>query len=131
MSAVIPTCEWTAICHIDEIPSLGARIVQRMHAEDIALFKASDNHVFAVVDRCPHKGGPLSSGLVHGHAVTCPLHSWTINLENGQAHAPDEGCARKLNVKVEDGRVYLDLDSKGKNLPIAGQCGFPSSIDRP
>lgn len=105
--------EWTAICHVDEIPMLGARIVQRSGCDDIAVFRASDNHVFAVVDRCPHKGGPLSSGLVHGHAVTCPLHSWTINLEDGQAQAPDEGCVRKIGVRVDGDRVYLNLLAQG------------------
>lgn len=105
--------EWTAICNIDEIPTLGARIVQRSGCDDIAVFRASDNHVFAVVDRCPHKGGPLSSGLVHGHAVTCPLHGWTINLEDGQAQAPDEGCAHKIGVRVDDDRVYLNLLAQG------------------
>ncbi|MFA7679016.1 MAG: nitrite reductase small subunit NirD [Pigmentiphaga sp.] len=109
MSTTLTPCQWTAICPIDDIPVRGARIVRRAHADDIAVFKASDNHIFAVVDRCPHQGGPLSSGLVHGHAVTCPLHSWSINLENGQAQAPDEGCARTLRVKVEDGHVYLNL----------------------
>ncbi|HEY9279350.1 MAG TPA: nitrite reductase small subunit NirD [Eoetvoesiella sp.] len=107
------TCEWTAVCHIDEIPTLGSRIVHRSGIDNIAVFKASDDHVFAVVDRCPHKGGPLSSGLVHGHAVTCPLHSWTINLEDGQAQAPDVGCAHKIDVKVQDDRVYLNLDLEG------------------
>lgn len=101
--------EWHAICNIDEIPTLGARVVQRSGDDDIAVFRTSNNHVFAVVDRCPHKGGPLSSGLVHGHAVTCPLHGWTINLENGQAQAPDEGCVRKVGVRVDGKRVYLNL----------------------
>lgn len=110
MSAVTAICKWTAICHIEEIPSLGARIVKRPAAADVAVFKASDNHVFAVIDRCPHQGGPLSSGLVHGHAVTCPLHSWTIDLESGHAQAPDAGCARKIPVKVEKDIVYLNLD---------------------
>ncbi len=113
MSLSTTTSEWTAICHIDDIPVLGARVVQRTGEENIALFKASDHHVFAVIDRCPHKGGPLSSGLIHGHSVTCPLHSWTINLEDGQAQAPDVGCAHKIDVRVQDNHVYLGLNAKG------------------
>lgn len=105
--------EWTAICHVEDIPRLGSRVVRQTGADNIAVFRASDDHIFAMVDRCPHKGGPLSAGLIHGHAVTCPLHGWNINLENGLAHAPDEGCAHKIAVKVEEGRVFLNLAAKG------------------
>ncbi|WP_073103113.1 nitrite reductase small subunit NirD [Pollutimonas bauzanensis] len=105
--------EWTAICRVEDIPKLGSRVLRQAGADDIAVFRASDDHIFAVVDRCPHKGGPLSAGLVHGHAVTCPLHGWNINLESGQAQAPDEGCAHKVAVKVEAGQVYLNLSAQG------------------
>jgi nitrite reductase (NADH) small subunit len=105
--------EWVSICRIDEIPQLGSRVVHHQGHEAIAVFRASDDHVFAVIDRCPHKGGPLSAGLVHGHAVTCPLHNWTISLEDGQAQAPDVGCAHKVDVKVEAGRIFLGLPGKG------------------
>ncbi len=105
--------EWTAVCRVEDIPKLGSRVLRQAGADDIAVFRASDDHIFAVVDRCPHKGGPLSAGLVHGHAVTCPLHGWNINLESGQAQAPDEGCAHKVAVKVEAGQVYLNLSAQG------------------
>lgn len=105
--------EWIPICRIEDIPKLGSRVLQQAGVDNIAVFRASDDHIFAVVDRCPHKGGPLSAGLVHGHAVTCPLHGWNISLESGQAQAPDEGCARKVAVKVEAGKVYLSLAAQG------------------
>lgn len=101
--------EWTAICHIDDIPPLGSRVVHHEGSDPIAVFRSSDNHVFAVINRCPHKGGPLSDGLVHGHTVTCPLHSWNIDLETGQACAPDVGCARTVDVRVTQDRIYLAL----------------------
>lgn len=104
--------EWTAICPLAEIPRAGARVVQQTGTDNIAIFRASDDHVFAVLDRCPHKGGPLSAGLVHGHWVTCPLHSWTIGLEDGQAMAPDQGCTRTVAVKVDADTVYLNLAHK-------------------
>ena len=107
------SCDWHYICQLDDIPILGSRIVRRENDEDIAVFRASDDQVFAVIDKCPHKGGPLSAGLVHGHAVTCPLHSWNINLEDGQAVAPDAGCAHKVAVLSENGRVYLDSRGAG------------------
>jgi nitrite reductase (NADH) small subunit len=99
---------WTPICRIDDIPVLGARRVRRERGLDIAVFRNAQDEVFALLDRCPHKGGPLSQGIVFGKHVACPLHNWTIDLCEGQAMAPDEGCTPKFNVHVEDGQVFLD-----------------------
>ncbi|NZA26271.1 nitrite reductase small subunit NirD [Luteimonas sp. SJ-92] len=106
----MPDDGWLAVCGRDEIPRLGARVVRPDGGEDIALFRSGDDHVFAVVDRCPHRGGPLSQGIVHGRSVTCPLHGWDIGLEDGQAAAPDVGCTRTLQVRELDGRIYLRRD---------------------
>ena len=67
------------------------------------------DEVFALENRCPHKGGPLSEGIVHGRKVACPLHNWIINLEDGEATGADKGCARSFPVKLENGRIYLDM----------------------
>ena len=101
---------WTLICKLDDIIRLGSRRVQRAQGGDVALFRAADDHVFALLDRCPHKGGPLSQGIVFGHNVACPLHNWTIQLNDGCAKAPDEGCTVAFEVKVEHEQVYLDAD---------------------
>lgn len=101
---------WQPICAVSDIPRLGARVVRR-HGPglpDVAVFRNADDHVFALLDRCPHKGGPLSQGMVFGDRVACPLHNWNIALDSGCAAAPDEGCTPRFAVKVEDGRVYLD-----------------------
>ncbi len=116
---------WQAICTVDDIPVLGARRVARPQGLDVALFRNADNEVFALLDRCPHKGGPLSQGIVFGRSVACPLHNWTIGLCDGQAAAPDEGCTPDFAVQVQDGIVYLDateLATKATDLarPIAG-----------
>lgn len=102
-----PTIDWIPVARKSEIPMLGARVVHGATAGPIAIFRTSDDEVFAVLDRCPHKGGPLSQGIVAGHAVTCPLHAWTIGLEDGRAHAPDEGCARRYSVRCEGDEVFL------------------------
>jgi len=104
------SCPWRSICNIDDIPVHGARVLRREGKEDVALFRTVDGQVYAVIDRCPHKGGPLSAGLVHGRSVACPLHGWVLDLESGQAQAPDEGSVRTLPVKVDGGAVYLALD---------------------
>ncbi len=76
-------------------------------SEPIAVFRNATDEVFAVADRCPHKGGPLSQGIVFGNKVACPLHNWTIDLKTGCADAPDEGCTRAFGTKVVDGLVYV------------------------
>ncbi|MCW5283921.1 nitrite reductase small subunit NirD [Verminephrobacter eiseniae] len=100
--------DWQAICRIDDIPVLGARRVARPRGLEVALFRNADGGIFALLDRCPHRGGPLSQGIVFGTRVACPLHNWTIDLCDGQAHAPDQGCTPRFAVKVDNGTVYLD-----------------------
>src|SRR6266446_2143320 len=99
---------WTDICALDELPVLGARVVRRRSGGDIAVFRNAEDKVFALLDRCPHKGGPLSQGIVFGERVACPLHNWTIQLADGCAVAPDEGCTGRFAVTVAAGRVYLE-----------------------
>ena len=101
--------QWKLIFPLEDIPRLGSRIVRPEKGGDIALFRTADDSVFALHDKCPHKGGPLSQGLVHGRKVTCPLHSWNINLEDGHAVAPDVGSCSKFDVKAEAGEVYLSV----------------------
>lgn len=100
--------QWKSVCNVADIPMLGSRVVKRAAAPDVAIFRNSEDKVFALLDRCPHKGGPLSQGIVFGERVACPLHNWNIQLDSGCALAPDEGCTQKFSVKVENGKVYLD-----------------------
>jgi nitrite reductase (NADH) small subunit len=102
----IAVVEWRRVCRLDEIPQLGARVVKTAHGT-IAVFRNAEDEVFALDDRCPHKGGPLSQGIVFGRNVACPLHGWTIELGDGKAVAPDVGCTHSYPVKLEDGSVYL------------------------
>ena len=102
--------QWVLVSKQQDIPSLGARVVTGAAAGPIAIFKAADDTLFAVLDRCPHKGGPLSQGIVHGHAVTCPIHAWNINLANGCALAPDAGCTRRYDVKCVADEGFLRRD---------------------
>ena len=118
---------WKLICRVDDIPVLGARRVQRAQGLEVAVFRTESDGVFALLDRCPHKGGPLSQGIVFGHSVACPLHNWTIGLCDGQAAAPGEGCTPKFQVKVENGQVFLDAHELAHHAttetrPLAGPC---------
>lgn len=97
---------WRKVATLEEIPLLGSRVVFTGQG-NIALFRTAESEVFALHDKCPHKGGPLSQGIVCGRTVICPLHGLNINLEDGQAVAPDEGCAKTVASRVENGEVFL------------------------
>lgn len=104
-----PALSSVHICNLQDIPVLGSRVVSRPGLTNIALFRNAQDQVFALLDECPHKGGPLSQGIVHGTSVTCPLHAWKIDLANGQALAPDEGCAARFDVELKGEQVYLSF----------------------
>lgn len=126
-----PSGGWIDICAVDDLPVLGSRVVRRETGGDIAIFRNADDRVFALLDRCPHKGGPLSQGIVFGERVACPLHNWSIGLADGLAAAPDEGCTTAFAVRVDDGRVYLDAaelsrpgGTEAPEMPTNALTGF-------
>ena len=100
--------DWQVVCRVEDIPVLGSRRVARPNGMDVAVFRNDEDQVFALLDRCPHKGGPLSQGIVFGTSVACPLHHWTISLVDGQARAPDGGCTQRFSCRVDRGQVLLD-----------------------
>ncbi len=102
---------WLKVGKFDDIPKLGSRLVKTADG-DIAIFRTSEDEIFALRDSCPHKQGPLSQGIVYGKKVSCPLHDWKIHLDTGLAVAPDEGCTASFPVKIDAGIVYISLDEK-------------------
>lgn len=100
--------EWLKVAPLEDIPALGSRVVETPDMR-IAVFRGNNDQVYAIKDACPHKQGPLSQGIMHGHSVTCPLHNWKIDLSSGEALGPDEGCTNVFPVKVEDEVVFIQL----------------------
>ena len=98
--------DWKKLCQLEDIPRLGSRVLASVSG-DIAIFRTAEDEVFAMHDKCPHKGGPLSQGIVFGESVACPLHNWTIGLATGEAAAPDEGRTPRFAVWVDAGLVHL------------------------
>jgi len=99
--------DWIDVAALEDIAPRGARLVKtRMGC--VALFRTADDAVYALDNACPHKQGPLSEGIVHGNAVTCPLHNWVISLETGMVQGSDEGQVATYPARVADGRVLLD-----------------------
>lgn len=110
MTAALAQPAWIDVGSASEIAPRAARVVATPRGR-VAVFRTGDDRYFGLDDRCPHRGGPLSEGIVHGGAVTCPLHGWVIDLESGRATGADEGCAASVPVKVERGRVFLAFAS--------------------
>jgi nitrite reductase (NADH) small subunit len=108
MDGTIETTLWIDVGSVDDVPRLGSRVVRSARG-DVAVFRTAADEIFALDDRCPHKGGPLSQGIVHGRSVACPLHNWVIDLGTGEAAAPDKGCTATLPVRVAAGRILLGL----------------------
>lgn len=106
---------WIDIGALDDIPMQGARVVKTAQG-CVAVFRTAVDRVFAIDDRCPHKGGPLSEGIVHGEAVTCPLHAWVFNLETGLAQGVDEGAVNTYPARVEAGRIFLDISRLARRV---------------
>ena len=100
---------WIEVGRMNDIPQLGSRVVETDKG-NIAIFRTAEDEIFALRDKCPHRGGPLSQGIVHGKRVACPLHDWKIHLDSGEAVAPDEGCAASYPVRLEGDKVMLSLN---------------------
>lgn len=99
--------EWLDIGPVDQLPALGARTLPVQGGKEIAVFRTARGEIYALQNQCPHKGGPLSQGIVHGDEVTCPLHNWRISLASGEALGNDKGCVPAIPVRIENGRIYL------------------------
>ncbi len=103
--------DWLDIGSVDQIGPGTARTPPVRGGEEIAVFRTLDNQFHALVNKCPHKAGPLSQGIVHGHVVTCPLHAWNISLRTGEALGDGEeergACVPVIPLRVDAGRLYL------------------------
>jgi nitrite reductase (NADH) small subunit len=99
--------DWLDIGPVDQLPALGARTLPVKGGDEIAIFHTANGDVYALVNKCPHKQGPLSQGIVHDTTVTCPLHNWRISLITGTALGSDEGCVPVIPVKIDSGRILI------------------------
>lgn len=106
---------WIKIGTLEDIPTRGARRVVSGEVV-IAVFRTSENEVYALEDSCPHKGGPLSQGIVHDCKVTCPLHNWVLDLKTGEAVGPDDGRAKVYPVRFEQGEIFLEIAEDVKKI---------------
>lgn len=111
----IYAADWLDVGPVDQLPALGARTLPVVGGQEIAIFRTANGSVYALQNRCPHKAGPLSQGIVHDTTVTCPLHNWRISLIDGHALGDDEGCVPVIPVKIDGGRILI-----GRREALAG-----------
>lgn len=109
MNAPFTHLTWVAIGTLDDIPVRGARCVVTPMGK-IGVFRTAENEVYAIEDHCPHKGGPLTQGIVHGASVTCPLHNWVIDLSSGKALGADEGEVKTLPIRLDGAVIEMGFD---------------------
>lgn len=102
--------QWLDVGALSDIPQRGSRRIC-IGGKPVAIFRTSDDEIFALFDRCPHRAGPLSEGIVSGRTVACPLHSWLIELDTGHACAPDEGSTEIFTVKRDGERILIAIPS--------------------
>lgn len=122
---------WVRACRVDDVPERGGRCVV-FDGREVALFRTSHGAVFAVENRCPHRGGKLAEGIVTGSQVICPLHNWKISLLTGEAVAPDRGCVQRYRADIRNGDVFVDLAPPSTPpAPLADRVGVHPDSGRP
>jgi nitrite reductase (NADH) small subunit len=77
------------------------------NGQTIAICRVGDE-VYAVDGICPHSGGPLGHGALHGTALVCPWHAWEFDCVTGEHDRNPELCLRRFAVKVEEGDIFVD-----------------------
>ena len=77
-------------------------------SDEIAVFRQRDGRLFAIQNRCPHRQGPLSEGVMGGGRVICPLHAHRFDLEDGTGSETDE-CVKVYRVEELRGEILLSL----------------------
>lgn len=94
---------------MDDLPDgMGKAFI--INGQKIALFKLSSGKIHAIENRCPHKGGELSQGIVSGDFVYCPLHDWNVCTRDGMVQSPDTGCVKTFKTEVNSEDIFIFLD---------------------
>ena len=114
--------KWYPAIELGMIPEKEGRRVS-FNGHEIALFNLGSEYL-AVDNRCPHKQGPLSDGIISGKAVFCPLHNLKINLKNGCAMSGGKGQVKTYPVKTIRGKVYVAFEEGIYQNPTNQECSI-------
>jgi nitrite reductase (NADH) small subunit len=97
------------VCALEELP-VGLGRAFEVGGKRVALFRTRKGGVFAVDNRCPHKGGPLAEGMLAGDSVVCPLHAFRFELKTGECDQPGTCGVKTHPVEVRDGDVFVRIE---------------------
>lgn len=110
MTALEEAVEFTTVCALDDLPiGLGRPFVIGSHR--VAIFRTRTGKVFAVADRCPHKGGPLSDGMLAGEQVVCPMHAFRFDA-SGNCDQPSVCPVQTYPVEVIEHVVRVGVSGE-------------------
>jgi len=97
-TALVPLADAAAVAEGElrpvSAPGVGRLVVGR-----------TGGQLFALEDRCPHLGAPLSRGALRGRAIVCPWHGWLVDLPTGEVEGARGVRARRCRLRVVDGTV--------------------------
>lgn len=119
MSASTPTPAnpvWERAFPLAELPQGGARLF-RARGQQVAVFRPQEKEVFAVDNRCPHEGYPLTEGQVHFPLLVCAWHGFVFDLRDGKCLGGDERV-RSYPTRIVDGEVEIDLSEPDAQAAI-------------
>lgn len=100
-----PMQRFVKLATLDELPVGSAREVE-FEGRVYALFNV--NGVISAIDGiCPHQGGPLAEGHMHGTTVTCPWHGWQFDVQTGKTPLGPKIKQTIYEVKIDDRDVLV------------------------
>ncbi len=99
---------------VGDIP-LGQGICYIVKGTEIAVFRSREKKLFAVENKCPHRQGPLSEGVIGSGKVICPLHGHKFDLTTGQGTEKGE-CVRTFEIWEERGEIVLNIPGDLLNI---------------
>src|SRR5690349_20450440 len=111
-----------------DIPAGGAKVVKSC-GKQIAVFQPSEGQFYAIDNRCPHEGYPLSEGTLKDGVLTCDWHNWKFDLNGGACLRGGEDV-RSYPIRVEGGGVFLDLaDGDPADARRTAARSFEAAVD--
>lgn len=113
--------DWIDAGPLTAIPCPGARQL-RTEQITLAIVRTSSDTIYAIADACPHRGGPLSQGMVYGERLQCPMHGLVIDLVSGAAIAPDHGSTATYPVRINNGHILVGLTPQSRSTGCSGHC---------
>ena len=95
---------------VEQIPFGEGRLLRIGHVP-VAVFRARGGSVYATQALCPHRGGPLSDGIIGGGELQCPLHGYKFELGTGKPLGNDCNALKTYHVEVtEQGHIRIALE---------------------